>query len=223
MVMIEPFRRNVLVCHYYPQAADLEEYLWLLKYGNTEVWYEKPQRAFFRQMKALKSSYSLLELPALIEARPVSLETPKLWASRALTTPTDNDVYDCAAGHTIDGGYIGSCHQCSEEKSEALDATSLEYYLIMTSYQASDPFIHGSHFNGKQIYKMIKCGSREAATSEAYYATGVNGWSIVFSCVLRLGENFDDKNGKVQKVEELWELAEAEEREDADETIRMFY
>jgi hypothetical protein len=225
IVMIEQFRRNVVVSQHVPQATDLNEHMWLLKHGNTEVWYEKPQKAFFQQMKAMGDSYDLLgllDLKALNEARPVSLETPKLWASRALTTPTDDDVYECTANHPADGGYVGSCHQCSEEKSEALDATSLEYCLIMTSCQASDPFVHGSHFNGKQIYKMVKCGSREAAISEAFYATGVNGWNIVFSCALRLGEGFDDRSGSIHKVDELWELADTEIDEETNQ-IRIFY
>jgi hypothetical protein len=143
-----------------------------------------------------------------------------LWASRALTTPTDDDVYDCTAGHNIDGGYAGTCHQCSEEKSEALDATSLVYCLVLTTFQANNPFIHGSHFNGRQIYKMIKCGSREAATSEAFYATGLNGWSVAFSCVMRLGEDFEERTGKPKPVDDLWVLAEEEEDNDL---VRVFY
>jgi hypothetical protein len=217
VVMIEPFRRNVVVSHHAAQAADLNEHMWLLSWCKSEIWYEK--KNFFKRMKKMKYPNSLIEVPPLDDPRPVSLETPKLWASRALTTPIDDDVRDCTAGHPADGGYVGSCHQCSEEKSEALDATSLEYCLIMTSCQASDPFVHGSHFNGKQIYKMVKCGSREAAISEAFYATGVNGWNVVFSCVLRLGEGVD---GNIQKAKELWELADAETDDEADE-IRIFY
>jgi hypothetical protein len=223
IVRITPFKRNVLVTQHSLQAADLEEYKWILKHGNTEVWYEKPQRSFFKQMKTLEGcSYELPELLPLFDARPVSLETPKLWASCALTTPTDDDVYDCTAGHAAEGTYTSTCHQCSEEKSEALDATSLVYYLILTTCQASNPFVHGSHFNGRQIYKMIKCGSREAAIAEAFYATGVNGWNIAFSCVTRLGEGFDDRNGNAQKVEELWILAEEDDDEDAS-SVRVFY
>jgi hypothetical protein len=157
----------------------------------------------------------------LYDARPVSLETPRLWASRALTAPTDDDVYDCTAGHTIDGGYTGTCHQCSEEKSDALDETPLVYCLIFTTCQASTPFVHGAHFNGRQIYKMIKCGSRAAAISEAFYATGVNGWNVAFSCVMRVGEDFEERSGKATPVEELWMLAEEEEEES--EHVRVFY
>jgi hypothetical protein len=213
----------VFVTQHTPQAADLEEYKWLLKYGNTELWYEKPHRSFFKQMKALEgSTYDMPDLLPLFDARPVSLETPKLLASRALTTPTDDDIFDCTAGHVVDGGYASTCHQCSEEKSEALEATSLVYCLILTTCQASNPFVHGSHFNGRQIYKMVKCGSRDAATSEAFYATGVNGWNVAFTCVAKLGEGFDDKTGPAQKLEELWMLAEDDEDGD-DSVVRVFY
>lgn len=223
IVHLDPFNRTVFVTQHKPHAADLEEYKWLLRYGSTDVWFEKPNRAFHKQMKAFEStSYDMPELVPLFDARPVSLETPRLWASRALTTPTDDDVYDCTAGHTMEGGYTSTCHQCSEEKSEALDATPLVYWVILTACQASNPFIHGSHFNGTQIYKLIKCGSREAATSEAFYATGVNGWSVAFSCITRLGEGFDDRNGKAQAQEELWMLAEDDE-DDEEENVRVFY
>jgi hypothetical protein len=222
IVRIEPFKRNVLVTQHCPQAADLAEYKWLLQLANTEIWYEKPPKNFLRQMKALEGTgFDTLELVPLYDARPVSLETPRLWASRALSTPTDDDVYDCTAGHTTEDGYASTCHRCSEEKSEALDATSLQYCLIMTTCQASNPFIHGSHFNGRQIYKIVKCGSREAAVSEAFYATGVNGWNIAFSCVLRLGEGFDDRIGKMLRVEELWQLADDDHNDE--ESIGVFF
>jgi hypothetical protein len=162
-------------------------------------------------MKALEGcGYELHEPLPLLDARPVSLSTPKLWASRALTTPTDDDVYDCPAGHTED-----TCHQCSEEKS-------LQYCLILSTFQASKPFVHGSHFNGKQIYKMIRCGSREAAIAEAFHATGAHGFSIAFSCVQRLGEGFDDKNGNAQKVDKLCMLAKPNKDED-NSSVHVFY
>jgi hypothetical protein len=199
----------------------LEEFKWLLICGSTELWYEKPSQSLFKQIKSLQGyTYNLPELQPLSDARPVSLETPKLLASRALTTPTDDDIFECMAGHIPDGVYASTCHQCSEEKSEALDATSLVYSLILTTYQASNPFAHGSHFNGRQIYKLIRCGSREAATSEAFYASGVNGWNVAFSCVTRLGEGFEDRTNLGKKIEELYMLAD---NESDDDVVRVFY
>jgi hypothetical protein len=61
------------------------------------------------------------------------------------------------------------------------EATDLEYRLIITTCQASSPFIHGAHFNGRQTFKMTRHGSREAAIAEAFYAVGVNGWYVSFN------------------------------------------
>ncbi|KAF2035096.1 hypothetical protein EK21DRAFT_54635, partial [Setomelanomma holmii] len=221
LVRLEPFRRNVLVTQHDLQMADLEEYKWLLRNGTTELWYEKPTRSFLKQMRAFEASgLDLPDLSPVFDARPVSLETPKVRASRALTTPTDDDVYDCTAGHTIDGGYAVTCHQCSEQKSEALDKTPLEYRLIMTTCQASNPFIHGAHFNGRQIYKMTRHGSREAAVAEAFYAVGVNGWNVAFSCVTRGREGFEERDGIIERVDELWYLAEVETEQNR---VRVFF
>lgn len=221
VLRILPFRRNVLVTRHKAHAADFDEYKWILKYGNTEHWYEKPNRAQLRSLKYLDNNrWAPDELLPLSNARPVSLETPKAWASAALTTPTDDDIYDCAAEHAVIGGYSGTCNRCTDEKAEALAKTPLVYYLVLTTFQASDPFIHGAHFNGKQIYKMIRCGSREAAVAESFYAAGVNGWNIAFSCVMRLGEDFEERFGTVQRANELWMFSDEAEDENA---IRVFY
>jgi hypothetical protein len=141
-----------------------------------------------------------------------------------LTVPTDDDIFDCNnTGHgVVVDEFTGACARCTDEKSEALDATPLVYCLVLSTCQANDPFLQGAHFNGKQIYKLVKCGSREAAISEAFYACGVNGWSVAFSCVMRADETFEEGevNVKVKKVDELWMLGEDEEEED---TVRLFY
>jgi hypothetical protein len=137
-----------------------------------------------------------------------------------MTTPTRDDIFECAAGHAVDDGYAGTCHECTDAKSDALESTPLVYCLVFSTCQASDPFIHGAHFNGRQIYKLVKCGSREAAVAEAFYAAGVNGWSLAFSCVMKLGEDFEERSGTAKKVNELWMLAEEENDE---KTIKVFY
>jgi hypothetical protein len=221
IVRIEPFKRNVLITQHRPQMADFHEYKWLLKHGSTEFWYDKPQRAFFRQTNAIEgSSFELPDLPPLSEARPVSLETPTVWASRVFTTPTDDEVYGRTTSQIIDGGNTAACHKCSKKNSEVPDYTPLLYCLVLTTFQASNPFIHGAHFNGRQIYKIIKCGSREAATTEAFNAAGVNGWNVAFSCIMRLGEDFEERNGIASPVKELWMLGKEEKDKSV---VRVFY
>lgn len=157
-----------------------------------------------------------------MNARPVSLETCKVWASSAMTAPMDDDISGCVSDHdqALDKDYTTPCHRCTEEKTESLEATPLVYYLVLSTYQASDPFIIGCHFNGCQIYKLVKCGSREAAVAEAFYATTVNGWNLAFSCVMRLGQDFEERDRYIKRVDELWMLAEEEKDTDA---VRIFY
>ncbi|KAF2181480.1 hypothetical protein K469DRAFT_691967 [Zopfia rhizophila CBS 207.26] len=101
-----------------------------------------------------------------------------------------------------------------------MDDDDLVYYIVLSTWHASDSFVHGAHFNGRQIYNLVKCGSREAAAAEAFYAAGVNGWNVAFSCVVRMGETFSDRTGAAERVEELWNLGE--DGKD-DTTVRVFF
>jgi hypothetical protein len=222
VIRIAPFRRNVLMTRPSAHVADYKEFEWLLKHGSSEIWYEKPTKAHLRSIRTLEANrWAPDELLPLLNARPVSLETPKVWASAAMTTPTDDDIFECTGGHTTHDGYAGTCRECTETKSEVLESVPLIYCLVFSTCQASDPFVHGAHFNGRQIYKLFKCGSREAAVAEAFYAAGVNGWSLAFSCVMKLGEEFEERSGTAKKVNELWMLAE--EDDDDQKTIKVFY
>ncbi|KAF2113446.1 hypothetical protein BDV96DRAFT_125151 [Lophiotrema nucula] len=210
MVRMPLFKRCIFITLSRAYRADFEEYLWLIERGTPETWYFKPQKQPLRDLEVFDSSMR----------QPTMLDTPRVWASAALTTPTDDDIYDCMAGHSLDQEYIGACHQCTDEKSEALDNTDLVYYAIVSTNSQHSP-MYGSNKEGKQIYKLIRCGSRESAAAEAFYHAGVRGCSIVFSCVFRFGETPDDKpKAVVERVDELWKLAE--EAED-NSKIRVFY
>jgi hypothetical protein len=198
-------------------VADYKKYEWLMKFGSSDIWYEKPSKSLLKDDRALEA-----KLLPLHNARPVCLDRPKVWASAAMTTLKDGNVFECVAKHRVDDGYAdsGTCHQCTEANSEALESTPLIYCLVFSTCQASDPFIHGAHFNGRQIYKLFECGSREAAVAEAFYAAGVNGWSLVFSCVKKLVDNSEERFGPAKKVNRLWLLAEEEHGE---KTAKVFY
>jgi hypothetical protein len=90
-------------------------------------------------------------------------------------------------------------------------------------------FVPGSSSTGgKQIYKLVNCGSREAAVAEVFHATGLNGWNLVFSCVMRASDNMEDGAGGFRRVEDLWMLADDADDDDDDDdddnkSIRVFY
>ncbi|KAF2787114.1 hypothetical protein K505DRAFT_317263 [Melanomma pulvis-pyrius CBS 109.77] len=218
IVQVIPFKRTVLLTPHRARAADFSQHQWLFKQATSEIWYEKPAKSIHQlQPMALNESSGPRNNP-----NPIALETPRVWSSDALTTPPDDDIYDCTAGHSRDGDFMGTCHDCTDEKSEALERTELVYCLVVSTSHSTDQLYGpgmGTQNHGRQIYKLVKCGSREAAVVEAFYAAGCNGWNVLFSCVLRMGETFDERDGRVERVDALWKLAEKK----SGDTIRVFY
>lgn len=225
LVRILPFRRTAFVTTHRAQATDFKEFEWLLKYGSTETWYEKPSNATLKRMKAAELLGEEADELPVSSAKPIEVQTPKVWTSAALTTPTDDDIYECIADHApqnAGASYIRTCQQCTDAKSEALDATDLSYCLVFSSTQSHDFIAAGPFANcGRPIYKLVKCGSREAAVAEAFHGTGFNGWNLVFSCVIRGDVSVEERGGKFRRVESLWMLGDDDD--DDDESDRVFY
>ena len=220
-VRIVPFKRNVYTVSHGASPADFAQHSWIINYGATDKWYEQPSVAVQKHMEIMHEAGCLPNdfLGAVEQPIPMNLPVPKVWASAALITPTDDDIYDCIAGHSVDAEFAGACHRCTDEKAEALEKCSLVYYLVLSTFQAFDNIYRGTTSatgTGKTIYKVVKCGRREAAASEAFYAAGVNGWNVVFSCIRREG----DTGKKVTKVDELWRMAEKPQDE---QELRVFY
>ena len=206
------------------QVADFKEFEWLFKYGTTELWYEKPSKSLLKRMKAAEESGCEPDELASRHSRSAEIQTPKVWASAALTTPTDGDINKCMTDHITNvarAPYVRICRQCTDEKSEALRATDLVYCLVFNTSQAYDMFVPGaSATGGRQIYKMVKCSSREIAVAEIFHTTGLNGWNVAFSCVMRASED-NERGGRFRRVEDFWMLAN--DHDDDGDSVRVFY
>lgn len=156
--------------------------------------------------------------------KPAEIQVPKVWVSAALTTPTDKKIHVCAAAHKHDldeDSLVMTCRRCTDKKANALQATELAYCLVFNSTQAAEymPMTHTT--SAKQVYKLVKCGSREAAVAEVFHAVGRNGWNLVFSCVMRASDDVEERGAKFKRVSDLWMLAGADH--DDEEGVRVFY
>lgn len=240
---IEPFSRTILSVFSSAHPVDFKEHEWLLRHGETETWYQKPRPHELKELVSGEHGGSLIPPPK--DARPACLEFPKTWASAALTTPMDDDVYDCEFGHDAPDtrnackDCIGKkcvatdtentvCTVCTDEKCEALESTPLTYRLVFTTTNVGEkecsPHCSCPKTTGEKIFRLVKCGSRQAAIAEVFYATGVNGWSLSFSCVTRDDEELSESVVRVQRVEELWQLGEEQQQTVAHgKTVRVFY
>lgn len=220
-VRLLPFRRNVIVNSQKAYRTDFDQFEWLLRYGTTEVWYEKPSEALLKRMGAADLASDEPEKLHVSNIKPAVFDTPKVWASAALTTPIDNDAHGCTAGHAPDAtttSYRRICQQCTDARFEGLNATDLTYSLVFKGVQASDAI--GSRLGGQTIFQLVKCGSRETAIAEIFHAVGLNGWNLVFSCVTRADQKFRGRSGELRRVKDLWLLAKDD---DDAESVRVFY
>ena len=202
VVRLTPFNKDVFLTVHKVHAVDFDTQLWLLKYGMMDTWYERPSRTALKMMAKMEScDYEPAPLQDIHQSQNssesrshsycvavVNLDVPKVCASSALTTPTDDDIYDCE--HDESDGE--ACYQCTDERSEALEKTPLVYFVVVSTYLKHDDFgppVGSTKGSSRRIHKYIKCGSREAAAAETFHAAGVNGWDVVFSCVMRFGED----------------------------------
>lgn len=199
-------------------AADYQEYEWLFRHADTGIWYEKPSKSSSSKHHPKRDDEPFStpqdKVLAVPNAKPLSLELPKVWASAALTTLLD----DVSRG-TDAASSSGSQYQSTSLAQS--DSMPLVYCLVISTFDADHTFPPQVHYKGRHIYKLIKCGSREAAVLEAFYAAGVHGWNVLFTCVMRLGEEFEDKAGKAMKVR-LAQLARGES-EGEKEGVSLFY
>ncbi|KAL4919083.1 hypothetical protein BDW62DRAFT_200236 [Aspergillus aurantiobrunneus] len=83
---------------------------------------------------------------------------------------------------------------------------------------------------GQNIYRVIRCGSREEVAAQAFYAASGNQWSTVFSCVVVGGRSLSgrvmvcdaDEYERVNSVEGLAE-DNLEGEKGAGGKIKVFY
>lgn len=219
MVRILPFGRNVLVTSHRAQATDFEEIKWLIQFGSTETCYDKPSNALIKRMRNAASSGSEPDELPPCTSRAIENQISKVWASDALSTPLDDDIQGCLADHPPPSSWSKICHPCGEARSKALQATDLTYHLV---FHTTETFGLGSSSpGGKQVYKLVKCGSREAAVAEVFHACGMNGWNLAFSCVTRASADPGEKGGKFKRVRSLWMLADGDA--DDNDLVRVFY
>jgi hypothetical protein len=222
-VRILPAGRNVFKTSHGASAIDFEQVKWLLRYGTTELWYEKPSNAVLKRMRRAEADGNEADELASSAARPAELQMPKVWASAALTTPTNKKMHVCAAAHKHDSNedsLVMTCRRCTDKKANALQATELAYCLVFSTTQIPE-FMPPNPTAGKQMYKLIKCGSREAAVAEVFHVVGLNGWNLVFSCVMRASDDIEEQSGKFKRVGDLWMLAGADH--DGEDGVRVFY
>lgn len=122
-----------------------------------------------------------------------------------------------------------SCRRCGQAKQRALQDCEIVYLSVVRTighvrggYIPPPPVQPGQIEDAAgqtEVYKVIRSGSRDAATANAFYNAGAEGHSTVFTCAVRKDIDWSivAEEG-VRRVDELWQLTD-----DTNGPIPIFY
>jgi hypothetical protein len=237
IIKLSPFNKKVYATYHHAAPYDFSHYSLMMRIGKPYEWYKWPSSTSIQQLNAYLVLGETCSTGSIMESIisplctddgdtfvPYSQPTPRVWAPVALTAPSDEDMEDCT--HGVEDRPC-DCLERNSKISDALERTPLVYYVVMSTW-------HIQQYGNRNrittpIFKTVRCGSRDAAAAEIFYAAGAHGWSTVFAAVGRESEIdlFEKGVAKVERVTGLWGLAELDKDEEKNakeqSTVKMFY
>ncbi|KAL4783920.1 hypothetical protein BJX76DRAFT_357481 [Aspergillus varians] len=199
-VLLTPYNREAYITTHPASQFDFAHWLPLLALGAPETWY-----AFSSIPAIIPHGFpSAAERPAttlkpLPDPRPVGLRIPRIAATAALH-PDPEAKSEPERLHDEQGS--GETNPTPTPPLAKQAPENLLYISIqqtLTGHASSGPRgsrwyspdrteglpdLAGGSVTGQNIYRVVRCGSREEAAAQAFYLAGGSRWSTVFTCVV---------------------------------------
>ncbi|KAJ0417148.1 hypothetical protein BJY00DRAFT_316105 [Aspergillus carlsbadensis] len=228
IVLLTPFTRPAYITTHPASHYDFTRWLPLLALGVPETWYmfSNTDTLISTSLNQPHLAPATTSLKPLQDPRPVGLRLPRIAANDPLHPP-----HSTASLTPI------------KSDSGPLPPPDLIYFSIQSSITGHttnrsgrwvspdrgmmpDLAGPGAGTTGATIYRVVRCGSREEAAAQAFYAAGGNRWSTLFTCVVVGGKRVLSQRVLVadgegyERVQSLGELVEDGE---GNRKIRVFY
>lgn len=226
-VYLVPYDREAYITTHPATHYDFTQWLPLLALGATETWYKfstaKDKIVYTNQSLPLLAPPNPNLVP-LADPRPVGLRLVRIAATAALRPPSSPPVpvkYE-------DG---------SKPTQPDLVYLSIQASITGNTTRLNDRWDHpdrnlpdlaDNSLVGQNIYRVIRCGSREEAAAQAFYYAGGNRWSTVFTCAVVAGARSLSGRVMVYNAEAYERVSSVEELvgdgvEMKGEKIKVFY
>ncbi|OCL02216.1 hypothetical protein AOQ84DRAFT_357494 [Glonium stellatum] len=175
-VRIVPFNCKAYVTTHAATPVDFRHWLPLLASAIPERWYKFADAKSLNLLADLLAGAPAVTLQNMLQpienARAISLGMPAITASAALRIEPEGQEEDIPLLYlSVQQAVVGQDHYDHNE------------WYDRPRRQTPDMAKEGSA-TGTPIYRVVKCGSRQAAASRAFYTAGANGWSTIFTCVV---------------------------------------
>jgi hypothetical protein len=229
IVLLTPFTRPAYITTHPASHYDFTRWLPLLALGVPETWYmfSNTDTLISTSLNQPHLAPPNTSLKPLQDPRPVGLRLPRI-----------------AANDPLHPSHSASSLTPIKTESGTLPPPDLIYLSIQSSITGHttnrsgrwvspdrgmmpDLAGNGTGTTGASIYRVVRCGSREEAAAQAFYAAGGNRWSTLFTCVVVGGKRVLSQRVLVadgegyERVSSLGELVEGTEGENG--KIKIFY
>lgn len=190
-VYLVPYSREAYITTHPATQYDFTQWLPLLALGATETWYRfstaKDKIVYTNQSLPLLAPPNPNLVP-LSDPKPVGLRLARIAATAALRPPSPPSVpvkYEDGSKPaqpnlvylSIQASITGYTNRFNDRWDHP-DRDLPDRHL---------PDLADNSLIGQNIYRVIRCGSREEAASRAFYDAGGNRWSTVFTCAVVAG------------------------------------
>ena len=213
---LHPFGRRAYVNSITFSPVDMKKYFWLIQFAEPETWYLWPSKQLMTQMTALGESglsSKINEQFAPIANNPKALSVPRICLGPSLLEKAACNIDGLSDDDLSDEEY----YPRSRARRSILPKPGLRYYSVQQSEEAAPYFNRAQEHKDAEnhtlpIYRVVVHGSWDAATAQAFYDAGANGWSTIFTCTMteRVGENLGIIKGlnAFERADRFWELLE---------------
>jgi len=175
---LSPWKRNTYITYCATTPVDFRRYLWLLKCGQPERWYQEPPETLKKALVDNRDTTASYILSPFNEAIPCALECPRICVTRALA-PAPGAGAQHAGLTSTSNEPANLCYlsvvQAPHRHRE---------FSMSTARRSYDSFDGSSTHVATPIFKLVINGSHNSALTQAFYDAGAHGWSTVFTCMV---------------------------------------
>lgn len=232
-VYLGPYDREAYITTHPATHYDFTQWLPLLALGAQETWYKsstaKDKIVYTNQSLPLLAAPNPNLVP-LSDPRPVGLRLARIAATAALRPSSSPPVpvkYEDGSKPvppnlvylSIQASITGNTNRRLNDRWDHPDRDVPDRNL---------PDLADNSLAGQNIYRVIRCGSREEAAAQAFYYAGGNRWSTVFTCAVVAGARSLSGRVMVYSAEAYERVSSVEELiedgvEMKGEKIKVFY
>lgn len=250
-LLVGGVHQRVALTHHPATPFDLNNYLWLLKYGKVNCWYALPSQEDFKRFEKLESVGLVDEIPGYLTKSdtpsvPAPTNTLSIWVGEVMGVFSKQyDTRAPANKAPADPHRHVDWPFCEADGHKMLNEAMLTFYIVSERAEAKSLEESGHEFRtsglyppppppppfgvipqqvGKEkVFKIEKVGSMEACLARVYHNAALHGLSTVFTCVVRGDPDLKEARPGLDGFQRVPNLVSLLQAEEEEGKVNVFF